>query len=126
MNIPAAVIAAMALCNQHAVANIHGESFGYGGSLQFDCRVVGGCLTPSKADQQKAADDDTSSRFRYGYAWEPEFQAKCAKIHDYITHLDDEATRKDVVAATAKRAAEKAAIQPTLDKGVAALSGIRP
>lgn len=114
MNLPLAVIAAMALCNDHTVATRTLNSISRDGIdsswKQMSWDAPGAFKIPE--------DESTFYIFEIGYSWEPGFQEKCWKIHDYINKLE-----LDYLGARAKAA--KATEQPTLDKGIAALAEIK-
>ncbi len=133
MNLPAAVIAAMALCNQHVVASKTANGIGLSGysgvSTTFiACGVGWNCTTEQKetdAQRKEREDSRTASNFSEAYAWEPPYQTKCKKIQDYVSDFKASLDKKAADKKAAEDAAAKAAEQPTLDEGIAALPAIK-
>jgi hypothetical protein len=136
MNIPAAVLAAMALCNQHVVSVYTGAgiaSYLNGSLMSGNCVFIGAnggvsCGSTIETDAQKKEQDDaiTKATFSNAYAWEDPYQQKCKTISDYVSTLQ---RGLDKVAADKQAAADaraKAAEQPTLDRGITALRSIKP
>lgn len=101
MNLPTAVLAAMALCNQHVVA------------------------TRSDRLALEIAATTTLGIFTDAYAWEAPYQAKCKEIQNYVVEFQAWLDKKASDADQAEQKAAKAAEQPALDKGIAALGGIK-
>lgn len=104
MNLPTAVLAAMALCNQHVVAT------------RSDRLVLVIAATTTL---------DTLDTFTDAYAWEAPYQAKCKEIQNYVVEFQAWLDKKASDADQAEQKAAKAAEQPALDKGIAALGGIK-
>ena len=138
MNLPAAVIAAMALCNQHIIA-LRATSLGFttassstrfSPTLCYDSYVAvngivpGSC--PKETEQQKKEREDTATAYRFNeaYAWEAPYQDKCKTIQDYVAKVQASIDKKVGDKKAAEDASAKAAEQPTLDKGIAALPAI--
>lgn len=134
MNLPAAVVAAMALCNQHVVASkgapeqygfISASSYNGFGTTCTNSIVAYNCTEETAAQKKAREDAAMQGMFDDSYAWEPAYQAKCKTIADYLTrfqaYLDKRQSDKDAIVAAKAKAAE----QPTLDHGIAALSEIK-
>jgi hypothetical protein len=129
MNLPAAVIAAMALCNQHIVATQgHGGSLyiGTGYTVITTCSGLSPCVETGTDAQRKARKDaEIASTFSTAYAWEPSYEEKCKTIQDYVTKFQASLDKKAEDKKAAENTAAEAAKQPTLDKGIAALPAIK-
>jgi hypothetical protein len=129
MNLPAAVITAMALCNQHSIANRGSGILWANGTATFStCSSYSGPLGCEKeTDAQRKEREDAATAYRFSdiYAWESSYQDKCKTIQDYVAKFQASLDKKAADKKAAEDVTAKAAEQPTLDKGIAALPAIK-
>lgn len=128
MNLPEAVLAAMALCNHHIEATRGAGNYMLWSSGSGSFTTIGNTIYSSSDEKANklAADENTKIYFNMAYAWEPPYQNKCKFIQEYVSRVRDLEDKQAAAAADAKQRAAKAAEQPTLDNGIMALRDIKP